>query len=50
MMSNLKNRKGAVMIEYGLMAALIALALVVSVTAFSGKVGGVFTRVGTALQ
>ena len=50
MMRNLKNRKGAVMIEYGLMAALIALALVVGVTALSGKVGGVFTRVGTALQ
>ena len=46
----LKNRKGAVMIEYGLMAALIALALIVGITALSGNIGGVFNRVGTALQ
>ena len=50
MMSNLKNRKGAVMIEYGLMAALIALALIVGITALSGNIGGVFNRVGNALQ
>ena len=50
MMNKLMNRKGAVMIEYGLLAALIALALVVGVTALSGKLGLTFTDVGNAVH
>ena len=49
MMSKLTSRKGAVMIEYGLLAALIALALVVGITALNGKLTGVFNKVGAAL-
>ena len=50
MVNKLMNRKGAVMIEYGLLAALIALALVVGVTALSGKLGILFTNVGNAMK
>ena len=49
-MNKLANRKGAVMIEYGLLAALIALALVVGVTALSGKLGTTFSDVAAALK
>ena len=50
MVSNLKNRKGAVMVEYGLLAALIALALITAITTLGGNLNAKFTSVGKALE
>ena len=50
MMNKLTNRKGAVMIEYSLLAALIALALVAGITALNGKLALTFTDVGNAVH
>ena len=46
----LRTRKGVAMIEYALLAALIALALVGVITALRGDLGNVFTRIGAALR
>ena len=45
----LGNRKGVAMIEYALLAALIALFLVTSITALRNQVATVFDNVRTAL-
>ena len=44
MLSNLKNRKGAVAIEYGLLAALIALTVFVSIQTLGGNINTVFSN------
>ncbi len=48
-MSKLRGKKGVAMIEYALLAALIALALVGVITAMRGQLGTVFDRIRTAL-
>ncbi len=45
----LGNRKGVAMIEYALLAALIALFLVTSVTALRDQVATVFDNIRTKL-
>jgi len=45
----LKDESGATAIEYGLIAALIAVVLVTAITAVGTKLQGVFTSVSTAL-
>ena len=44
-----REESGATAIEYGLIAALIALVLVGALSALGGKVGGTFNSVTTAL-
>ena len=46
----LKNESGATAIEYGLIAALIAVVLVASVTALGTKLTSVFTNIDTKLS
>ena len=46
----LKEEKGATMVEYALMVALIAVAAVVAVTSLSGSLNTKFTDVGTAIS
>jgi len=45
----LKDESGATAIEYGLLAALIALAIITTVTTLGGTLDGVFARVNTGL-
>ncbi|HJV34628.1 Flp family type IVb pilin [Geomonas sp.] len=47
--SKLDNEKGATMVEYALLAALIAAALVGGITALSGGIGTTFSTVTAAL-
>ena len=41
--------KGATAIEYGLIAALIAVAIITAVTSVGTKLGATFNKVGTAV-
>ena len=43
------DEEGATAIEYGLLAALIAVAIVGTVTTLGGSLNALFTRVSTAL-
>jgi len=43
------NDRGATAVEYGLMVALIAAAIVVTVTALGGQLNTLFTGITTAL-
>ncbi|HYI42147.1 MAG TPA: Flp family type IVb pilin [Sphingomicrobium sp.] len=45
----IKNVKGATAIEYGLIAALIAVAIIGTVTTVGTNLSGTFDTVGTAL-
>ncbi len=45
----MKDESGATAIEYGLIAGLIAVAIVVAVTAVGGNLNGVFGNVNTSL-
>ena len=54
-MSNLMNRfvkdeSGATAIEYGLIAALISVAIITALTAIGPKLNIAFTKVSTALN
>ena len=42
-------KQGATMVEYALMVALIAVALIGIVTVMSGKIGGTFTKIGAKM-
>jgi pilus assembly protein Flp/PilA len=44
-----KDESGATAIEYGLIAALIALVLVTALTTLGGKVGSTFNNVSGAM-
>jgi len=46
----MKDESGATAIEYGLIAALIAVAIIGAVTAVGGSVSGTFTDVSTAID
>lgn len=46
----LKDESGATAIEYGLIAALIAVAIIGAATALGGQISAKFTEVGTAVQ
>jgi pilus assembly protein Flp/PilA len=43
------DRRGVTALEYGLLAALIAIALISALTAFSGKVQNLFNGVGNTV-
>lgn len=45
----LDDEAGATAIEYGLIAALIAVVLIASMNTMSTKIKGTFTKVGTAM-
>jgi len=45
----MKREKGATAIEYALMVALIAIAIIVTVTALGGQLNTVFTKIKDAL-
>jgi pilus assembly protein Flp/PilA len=46
----LKDESGATAIEYGLIASLIALAIVTGATALGGQISTTFTNIGTKLK
>ena len=46
----LKNESGATAIEYGLIAALIAVVLVTAMTALKDDISEMFGRIGTAVD
>ncbi|WP_309645216.1 Flp family type IVb pilin [Phenylobacterium sp.] len=45
-----KDESGATAIEYGLIAALVAVALVTALTALSGKISSLFGDIGAELD
>ena len=45
----LKDESGATAIEYGLIAALIAVVLIASMSVLGEKVGGTFDKVGNEM-
>ncbi len=47
--SFLKNESGATAIEYGLIAALIAVAAIAAMTSLGNKLGGTFNNVSNNL-
>ena len=46
----LKNKKGATAIEYGLIAALIAVAAITAMTAVGNQLENTFNSVSTSLE
>lgn len=46
----IKDESGATAIEYGLIAALIAVAIITALRTLGGNLGTTFTGVATALQ
>jgi len=46
----IKNTKGATAIEYGLIAALIAVAAITAMTSIGTKLGGTFNNVSSNLK
>jgi pilus assembly protein Flp/PilA len=46
----LKDESGATAIEYGLIAALVGVALIVSLTALGGDLSALFTSIGSTLS
>jgi pilus assembly protein Flp/PilA len=49
MISFFKDEEGATAIEYGLLAGLIAVVIIVAVTAVGGELNRIFTVIDTAL-
>ena len=47
--TRIREEKGATAVEYGLLVGLIAVAIIVTVTALGGKLNGLFTSVKDAL-
>jgi pilus assembly protein Flp/PilA len=45
----MKKEKGATAVEYGLMVGLIAVVIIVAVTALGGRLNTLFTSITTAL-
>ena len=48
-MTSIKRERGATAIEYALMVALIAVAIIITVTALGGQLNDVFTYIKEAL-
>jgi pilus assembly protein Flp/PilA len=44
-----KDKRGVTVVEYALLAGLIAIALAAGLTTLKGQIGSVFTSVGTAM-
>ena len=45
-----RNNKGATAIEYGLIAALVAVGLIAALTALGSSLSAIFTHVSTTLS
>ena len=45
-----RNEEGATAVEYGLLAALIAAAIIAAVTLLGGNVSAIFTKVANSIQ
>jgi pilus assembly protein Flp/PilA len=45
-----KNEDGATAVEYGLLAALIAAAIIAAVTLLGGNVSAIFTKVANSIK
>jgi pilus assembly protein Flp/PilA len=45
----LKDESGATAIEYGLIAALIAVVLITAMTSLQTQIKGTFSKIGTAM-
>ena len=45
-----RDESGAAAVEYGLLAGLIAVVIVGSVTALGGKIDGVFSTISAAIK
>ena len=45
----LNDESGATAIEYGLIAALIAVVLITAMNTLSGKISGTFAKIGNAM-
>lgn len=45
-----KDESGQAVVEYGLVIALVAVAIIASVVAFRGKIVAMFDRIGTSLD
>ncbi len=50
MLKLIRNRKGATAIEYGLIAALIAVAIILALETLGTDISGIFGTVSTELQ
>ncbi len=50
MQSAFASDEGATMVEYGLLVALIAIFLIIAITAMRNELATLFGRVATALQ
>jgi pilus assembly protein Flp/PilA len=49
-MAFLKDERGQASTEYGVIVGLIAIGIIVAVTALRDEIAGVFNRAGTALN
>lgn len=49
LIARFRSDEGATAVEYGLMVALIAVAIIATVTALGGALNGLFTQVAGAL-
>ncbi|RJQ52319.1 MAG: Flp family type IVb pilin [Actinobacteria bacterium] len=47
--ATMKSEDGATAVEYGIMVALIAIGIILAVTALGGQLSGLFTRVSDTL-
>jgi len=47
--ATLRSEEGATAVEYGIMVALIAIAIIVAVTALGGRLSGLFDTVSGSL-
>jgi pilus assembly protein Flp/PilA len=45
----INDESGATAIEYGLIAALIAVVLITAMTSLGGKIGGTFNNIGNKM-
>jgi pilus assembly protein Flp/PilA len=49
-MNFFRDEQGATAVEYGLLAALIAAAIIAAVTLLGGNVSAIFTKVANSIQ
>jgi len=49
-LSVLKNEKGQGMVEYGLIIALVSIAVIVAITALGGNLNNIFNTINNTLR
>ncbi|NLX78286.1 MAG: Flp family type IVb pilin [Clostridiales bacterium] len=50
LMNWLRDEEGQAMVEYGLIIALIAIAVIIALVALGGKIGDLFDKAGSGLE